>query len=96
MADTRIALFVTLREGVRLDEALADRIRLRIRENLSPRHVPEKIIAVPEIPVTFTGKVSEAAVRDAIHGQASAKEGSLANPQTLRYFRPEALPELMT
>ncbi len=94
--DTRIALFVTLREGARLDAALADRIRRRIRENLSPRHVPEKIIAVPEIPVTFTGKVSEAAVRDAIHGQASAKEGSLANPQTLRYFRPEALPDLMT
>ena len=93
--DMRIALFVKLREGVRLDAALADRIRVRIRENLSPRHVPEKIIAVPDIPVTFTGKVSEAAVRAAIHGQTSVKEGALANPHTLRYFRPDALPELM-
>jgi acetoacetyl-CoA synthetase len=95
MGDTRIVLFVKLREGVRLNAALTDRIRLRIRGNLSPRHVPEKIIAVPEIPVTFTGKVSEAAVRDAIRGQTLTKEGSLANPQALRYFRPEALPELM-
>jgi acetoacetyl-CoA synthetase len=93
--DTRIVLFVTLREGDRLDTALADRIRRQIRENLSPRHVPEKIIAVPEIPLTFTGKISEAAVRDAIRGQTLVKEGSLANPQALRYFRPDATPELM-
>jgi acetoacetyl-CoA synthetase len=93
--DTRIVLFVRLHEGGRLNTALADRIRLQIRENLSPRHVPEKIIAVPEIPITFTGKVSEAAVRDAIHGQTSVKEGSLANPQALSHFRPEAMPELM-
>jgi acetoacetyl-CoA synthetase len=94
--DTRIALFVKLRDGARLDAALIDRIRRRIRENLSPRHVPEKIIAVPEIPMTSTGKVSEAAVRAAIHGQASVNQSALANPLALRHFRPEMLPELMT
>jgi acetoacetyl-CoA synthetase len=94
--DTRIVLFVRLRGGQALDAALTDRIRTRIRANLSPRHVPEKIIAVPEIPVTATGKVSEAAVRAAIHGQLLANRGALSNPDALKHFLPQGLPELMT
>ncbi len=93
--DTRIALFVKVRDGAQMDAALIDKIRNRIRESLSPRHVPDKVIAVPEIPVTSTGKVSEAAVRAAIHGHRSVNEGALANPQALKHFRPDALPELM-
>ena len=93
--DTRIVLFVKLRDGFNLDAALVDRIRAHIRAGLSPRHVPEKIIAVPEIPITATGKVSEAAVRAAIHGQALLNRGALANPEALRHFQPQELPELM-
>jgi acetoacetyl-CoA synthetase len=93
--DTRIVLFVELREGLRLDPILVDRIRTSIRGGLSPRHVPEKIIAVPEIPLTATGKVSEIAVRAAIHGRVLQNEGALANPDALRHFRPQQLPELM-
>ena len=92
--DTRIVLFVKLRDGFDLDDALADRIRGHIRSGLSPRHVPEKIIAVPAIPTTATGKVSEAAVRAAIHGQALPNKGALANPEALRHFEPQELPEL--
>ncbi len=93
--DTRIVLFLKLQDGVALDSVLVDRIRSCIREGLSPRHVPDKIVAVPEIPLTSTGKVSEIAVRAAIHGRSVANEGGLANPDALRHFRPEALPELM-
>ena len=92
--DTRIVLFIKLREGDCLDAALADRICTRFRDALSPRHVPEKIIAVPEIPITATGKVSEAAVKAAIHGHASLNQGALANPEALRHFHPQVLPEL--
>lgn len=92
--DTRIILFVRLRDGVPFEETLAEGIRRRIRENLSPRHVPDKILAVPEIPLTITGKVSEAAVRDAIHGRPVENREALANPAALRHFHPAALPEL--
>ena len=89
--DTRVVLFVQMRAGVRFDESIAERIRKRIRDNLSPRHVPDKILAVPEIPLTSTGKVSEAAVHSVIRGQQPANRGALANPDSLRYFLPEAL-----
>ena len=92
--DTRIILFVRMHEGKSFDASLAEKIRDRIRKNLSPRHLPEKIFAVPEIPLTSTGKVSEAAVRGAIHGRVPANQGSLANPGSLRHFLPEALPDL--
>ena len=87
--DTRIVLFVQLQSGVALDEALAERIRTRIRTNLSPRHVPARIVAVAEIPQTVTGKVSEAAVQAAIHGRPVRNRDALANPESLRYFAPE-------
>jgi acetoacetyl-CoA synthetase len=93
--NTRVILFVKMREGKRLEAEIVDRIRKRIRENLSPRHVPDKIISVPEIPLTSTGKISEAAVQAMIHGRRPANEGALANPDALKYFTLEVLAELM-
>lgn len=90
--DQRIILFVRLRDGLVLDDALRERIRKNIRENASPRHVPAKIIQVADIPRTMNGKISELAVRDVIHGRPVANTEALANPQALELFRD--LPEL--
>jgi acetoacetyl-CoA synthetase len=89
---TRVVLFVTLRDGVRLDEALLQRIRTAIRSGASPRHVPARIIAVPDLPRTRSGKLSELAVRAAVHGQPIGNAEALANPESLAAFR--AIPEL--
>ncbi len=94
--DSRVILFLKLRDGVHLDDSLENRIRQSIRNDLSPRHVPQKIAVVPEIPLTATGKVSEAAVHAAIHGRASPNLNALINPDSMRHFWPDALPELMT
>jgi acetoacetyl-CoA synthetase len=83
----RILLFVVLREGARLDEALERRIRERIRTALTPRHVPARIQAVPDIPRTRSGKISEMAVRQVVAGEAVANTGALANPESLEAFR---------
>ena len=85
--DERVILFVRLRDGVALDDALRDRIRKRIRENTTPRHVPAKIIAVPDIPRTLSGKITELAVREVIHGRPVKNTDALANPQALEHFR---------
>ncbi len=85
--DVRIVLFVRLREGVLLDEALAGRIRKRIREHASPHHVPRKILHVSDIPRTISGKITELAVREVIHGRPVANLDALANPQALDLFR---------
>ena len=90
--DVRIVLFVKLREGLVLDEALRERIRRRIRENTTPRHVPAKIIQVADIPRTMSGKITELAVRDVIHGRPVKNTEALANPQALGLFRD--LPDL--
>ncbi|MCS6778076.1 MAG: acetoacetate--CoA ligase [Geminicoccaceae bacterium] len=90
--DTRVVLFVKLREGLVLDDALRERIRRRIRENTTPRHVPAKIVQVADIPRTMSGKITELAVRDVIHGRPVANVEALANPQALELFRD--LPEL--
>ena len=89
--DVRVVLFVVLREGVVLDKALEDTIRRRIRDNCSPRHVPAKIVAVSDIPRTRSGKITELAVRDAVHGRPIKNTEALANPQALDEFmeRPE-------
>jgi acetoacetyl-CoA synthetase len=92
--DVRIVLFVRLAEGARLDDALADRIRARIRANASPHHVPKKIIQVADIPRTISGKITELAVRDVVHGREVKNRDALANPQALELFRD--LPELAT
>jgi acetoacetyl-CoA synthetase len=90
--DVRIVLFVRLAEGVALDEPLRDRIRARIRANTSPHHVPKKIIQVADIPRTISGKITELAVRDVVHGRAVKNVDALANPQALDLFR--NIPEL--
>ncbi|HVO87134.1 MAG TPA: acetoacetate--CoA ligase [Casimicrobiaceae bacterium] len=92
--DTRIVLFVQMTGSATFDEPFAQRIRTLIRENLSPRHVPAIILAVPEIPMTTTGKVSELAVTHAIHGRHVANRDTLANPDALAHFAPERLPAL--
>jgi acetoacetyl-CoA synthetase len=84
--DVRVVLFVTLRDGIELDETLQQRIRTVIRENTTPRHVPAKIVAVPEIPRTKSGKIVELAVRSVVHGEAVKNTGALANPEALAHF----------
>ncbi len=91
-SDVRVVLFVRLADGLQLDEALKERIRRQIRVNASPHHVPKKIIQVADIPRTISGKVTELAVRDVIHGRAVKNIDALANPQALELFR--NLPEL--
>jgi acetoacetyl-CoA synthetase len=80
--DVEIVLFVRLREGVVLDEPLRNRIKKQIRDNTSPLHVPKKIIPVEDIPRTVSGKISELAVRDVVHGRAVTNTEALANPQS--------------
>ncbi|MGH7510675.1 MAG: acetoacetate--CoA ligase [Gemmatimonadales bacterium] len=92
--DVRIVLFVRLREGLPLDEGLAERIRRRIRDHASPHHVPRKILQVNDIPKTISGKITELAVREIIHGRPVVNQDALANPQALELFR--GLEELMT
>jgi acetoacetyl-CoA synthetase len=92
--DVRIVLFVRLAEGSVLDEALKDRIRAQIRANASPHHVPKRIIQVADIPRTISGKITELAVRDVVHGRTVKNADALANPQALDLFR--NLPELAT
>jgi acetoacetyl-CoA synthetase len=94
--DTRTVLFVKLRPGINLNDELRARIKKSIRDNVSPRHIPAKIIAVPEFPLTVTGKISEVAVREAIHGRAPRNRDVLANPAALAHFAPSVLPELST
>ncbi len=90
--DVRTILFVRLRDGLTLDEALRDRIRTRVREHASPHHVPRVIIQVADIPRTISGKITELAVRDVIHNRPVRNTEALANPAALELFRD--LPEL--
>ncbi len=85
--DVRIVLFVVLRSGLSLDGALTARIRERIRRNCSPRHVPAKVLQVADLPRTKSGKISEIAVRDVIHGRPVKNTEALANPQSLAAFQ---------
>ncbi len=84
--DVRVILFLRLQPKSRLDEALAQRIRQRIKEGASPRHVPAKIIAVTDIPRTISGKIVELAVRNVIHGHPVKNKEALANPEALALF----------
>ncbi len=90
--DTRVVLFVRLREGAVLDDALRTRIKTQIRANTSPHHVPRVIVAVADIPRTLSGKITELAVREVIHGRVVKNVDALANPAALELFRD--LPEL--
>ncbi len=85
--DERIVLFVRLRDGVQLTPELEARIRRRIRDNSSPRHVPARILQVTDIPRTKSGKIVELAVRDVVHGREIRNREALANPDALDQFR---------
>jgi len=85
--DVRVVLFVRLRDGVELDDALAERIKRRIRAETTPRHVPARIVQVSDIPRTLSGKIVELAVRDVIHGRAIKNTEALANPEALDQYR---------
>jgi acetoacetyl-CoA synthetase len=93
-SDVRVVLFVRLRPGVTLDAALERRIRDVIRTNTTPRHVPARIVAVPDIPRTISGKIVELAVRDVVHGRPVRNTDALANPAALEHFRDR--PELQS
>jgi acetoacetyl-CoA synthetase len=85
-SDVRVILFVRLREGVTLDDALRARIAKQIRDNTTPRHVPARILQVADIPRTISGKITELAVRETIHGRPVKNTDALANPQALALF----------
>jgi acetoacetyl-CoA synthetase len=85
--DVRVVLFVRLRDGHTLTADLADAIRRRVRSGASPHHVPRVILAVPDIPRTRSGKLSELAVRDTVEGRVVRNVGALANPEALEHFR---------
>ena len=89
--DERVVLFVRLREGVQLDDALVKTIKQTIRANATPRHVPAVILQVNDIPRTISGKIVELAVRNVVHGQPVQNTDALANPDALNEFkdRPE-------
>jgi len=84
--DVRVVLFVRLAEGVVLDDALTSSIKSKIRTGASPRHVPAKVLAVADIPRTKSGKITELAVRDIVHGRAVKNREALANPEVLDLF----------
>ena len=86
-SDTRIVLFVKLREGINLTETLADTIKKLIKNNCTSRHVPSKILQVEDIPRTKSGKIVEIPVRDIVHGREVKNKEALANPEALDYFR---------
>jgi acetoacetyl-CoA synthetase len=91
-SDVRIVLFVRLQPSLTLDDALRDRIRAQIRRSASPHHVPKRIVQVGDIPRTISGKITELAVRDVVHGRPVRNADALANPEALELFR--ELPEL--
>jgi len=89
--DVRVVLFIVLRKGLTLDDALTDKIKKQVRANCTPRHVPARVVQVPDIPRTKSGKITELAVRDVVHGHAIKNAEALANPEALAHFkdRPE-------
>lgn len=91
--DERIVLFVRMQPGEELTPTLIEAIRRRLREQCSPRHVPTWIVAVADFPRTISGKVSEVAVRNVIHGLPVKNQGALANPETLAIFAGLSFPE---
>ncbi len=85
--DVRIVLFVQLAPAITLDESLKRRIRERIRSATTPRHIPARILAAPDLPRTRSGKASELAVRAVIENEPVRNRTALANPESLDYFR---------
>ena len=92
--DVRIVLFVKMREGKKFDDMIMDRIRKQIRSGASPRHVPARIVAVADIPRTRSGKITEIAVREVVHGRPVKNTEALANPEALELYK--NIPALMS
>jgi len=90
--DVRIVLFVLLRDGLTLDGDLSDEIKKLVRANCTPRHVPAVIVQVDDIPRTKSGKITELAVRDIVHGREVKNAEALANPEALELYKD--MPEL--
>jgi acetoacetyl-CoA synthetase len=90
--DVRVILFVVLKPGLSLTDALRDRIKKQIRAGASPRHVPARIVQVADIPRTKSGKITELAVREVVHGREVKNKEALANPEALKFY--QNLPEL--
>ena len=86
-SDERVVLFVRLQPGHELSGELVERIRLAVRRQASPKHVPAKILETADIPRTRSGKIVELAVRDVIHGRMAVNTDALANPEALGFFR---------
>ncbi len=82
-----MVLFVKLREGLELDDALAKRIKTQIRQGASPRRVPARVLQVSDIPRTKSGEIVELAVRDVVHGRDVQNKAALANPEALEQYR---------
>ena len=85
--DTRIILFIHLRQGHLLTTDLKNTICKKLKKNASPRHVPSKIIACPELPKTINGKIVEIAIKELIHGRTIKNIDSIANPEVLVFFK---------
>ena len=85
--DVRVVLFVKMREGQELTDSLIQEIKLVIRTECTPRHVPAKILEVGDIPRTKSGKIVEISVRDIVHGREIKNKESLANPEALEFFK---------
>ena len=85
--DVRMVLFVRLRDGMALDDALIEKIKRQIRDNATPRHVPARVVQVPDIPRTQSGKIVELAVRNVVHGRPVKNVEALANPEALEHYR---------
>jgi acetoacetyl-CoA synthetase len=82
-------LFVVLREGIRLDEPLKQKIKAKIRQDISPRHVPNDIFAIDQVPYTLSGKKMEVPIRRILLGQPvaqAANPGAMRNPESIQYF----------
>lgn len=92
--DERVILFVKLADGISLNEELKKKIKITIRGNTTPRHVPAKIIAIKDIPYTLSGKKVEMAIRSIIHNEKVDNQDALANPEVLELYK--ELPELCT
>ncbi|MFT5393872.1 MAG: acetoacetyl-CoA synthetase, partial [Gammaproteobacteria bacterium] len=90
-SDTRVVLFVRLRDGLTINDVLKAKICDQVRRNTTPRHVPSRIVQVEDIPRTKSGKIVELAVREVVHGREIKNREALANPEALAHFadRPE-------
>ena len=91
--DTRVVLFVVVKDGQNFDDEVAKEIKKALRDQASPRHVPDKIIVAPELPRTKSNKLVELSVTDVINGREVRNRDALANPNALDWFKD--LPELL-